>query len=275
MHWLVVDETNKNPTLGQFFILGGLVFTDEQIPLVNEAVEEIRAAAGYRDGDSFKFQISARPSHVDAAQATAAKKELIARLGDIGVRMVTYVLLHDIGVRKTEQERMQMGLNTLAWTYHRLLEVENSTGCMIIDRDDQQHKHLAHLFQSGIKVGGNPSRTVRDRIQFFGMTSNNASHLSSAVDVALGGFRFCVNAANLDADAGGHLVANTIFAPLSNLLWGVQEGEIRRIGGYGFVARPAIVNIPKYAQRYERLRAKLIEYSASVAEETPTPDSPA
>lgn len=273
MHWLVVDETNKNPVSGQFFILGGLVFTDEQIPLINDAVEKIRSDAGYQDGDSFKFQISARPAHVDAVHATEAKKALIASLGEIGVRMLTYVLLHDIGSNKSEQERMKMGMNTLAWAYHRLLEAEGASGCMIIDRDDQQHKHLAHLFQNGIKVGGNPARTVRDRIKFFGMTSNNASHLSSAVDVALGGFRFCVNAANLDADAGGHLVANTIFAPLSELLWGVDQGEVKRIGGYGFLARPENVRIPRYAERYEGLRAKLREYSSSIAEENPNSES--
>lgn len=267
MHWLVVDETNKNPIKGQFFILGGLVFTDEQIPLVNSAVEQIRLEAGYRDGDSFKFQISARPDHVDSAKATEAKKRLIAKLGELGVRMMTYVMLHDIGIRKTEQDRMAMGLNTLAWAYHRLLEFESAKGCMIIDRDDKQHKHLTHLFQNGIQIGDSRPRAVRDRIQFFGMTSNNASHLSSAVDVALGGFRFCVNAADLDDDAGGHLVANSIFAPLSELLWGVDQAGKKRIGGYGFLARPESVRVSKFAKRYSDLRARLIEYSSSVVDE--------
>lgn len=270
MHWFVIDETNKNSTPGKFFIVGGLVLRAKQIKKVDRAVEKIRRKYGYQDGDSLKFQISARPAHISVQDATAAKKAVIKALVKLDVRMITYVLLHDIGVNRTEQERMQMAINTLSWGFHRMLVAEDSAGAIFVDRDDTQHAHLATLFQHGLSVG---KRTIvlRDRIKFFGMTANNESHLSSAVDIALGGFRFCVNAANLDATHGAHMTARSIFKPLSRLLWGVKRGAVRRIGGYGFHARPVEVRAPRYERRYEELRAKLQEYSRS----DPTEDAAA
>lgn len=272
MHWFIADETNKNPALGQFFIVGGLVVTDEQIAQVHNAVEEIRWKCGYQDGDSLKFQLAARPAQVTPEQATRAKKLVISALGELGIRMLTYVLLHDIGVGRNEQERMKMALNTLTWAFYRMLAAESANGVMLIDRDDHQHEHLRQLFQRGISVQSHSSQ-VRDRIHLFGMTTNNASHLSSAVDVALGGFRFCVNSAHLEEEHGAHLTARSIFEPLSSLLWGVQEGSIRRIGGYGFHARPIEIRVDSYNARYRTLRDRLQQYSRSEASEDAASDA--
>lgn len=267
MHWFVVDETNKNPKSGQFLVIGGLVFRPKQVKKIHDAIERIRTKYGYRDGDSLKFQVAARPAHVTIEDATNAKRAVIKTLAKYKVRMVVYVILHDIATNKSERERMEMGLNTLAWAYHRLLGVEKATGAMIIDRDDGQHGHLAHLFQNGIKVGSSTPQ-VRDRVAFFGMTANNASHLSSAVDIALGGFRYCVNAASLEDEHSAHMTAKSIFKPLSRLVWGVKQGDVRRLGGYGFHARPLDVRVPHFASKYEQLRGRLNQYSRAEAAES-------
>jgi len=273
VHSFVIDETNKNSTAGQFLIVGGLVFRPKQMVKVHDAVEKIRLKYGYRDGDSLKFQISARPAHVSIQDATAAKKAVIKKLGKYKVRMITYVILHDIAASSSEQERMKMALNTLAWGYHRLLKSDDADGMMLIDRDDQQHPHLVSLFQNGLSVERR-NLVLRDRIRFFGMTANNESHLSSAVDIALGGFRFCVNTAGLDEAHSAHMTANSIFGPLSSLLWSEKRGVTRRIGGFGFHARPKSVRVQRYQEQYDELRQKLSEYSRSEAGEdtTPTPE---
>lgn len=273
MHWFVVDETNKNSVSGQFFIIGGLVFSEDQIEKVHAAIELIRFRRGYRRGDKLKFQTSARPAHVTIEDALAAKQEVISVLRDTGVRMITYVLLHDVGASQSEQVRMEMGLNTIAWAYYRLLGMENAWGCMMIDRDDKQHSHLVTLFQEG--VGGATKRTLADRIKFYGMTSDNASHLSSAVDIALGGFRFCVNAAGKDAVSNtGQLTVQNIFQPLSELLWGVDVEGKRHIGGFGYLERPKSVRAHIYQEKYDNLKRKLESYSGSSAAPTDGADEP-
>jgi len=273
MHWFVVDETNKNSVSGQFFIIGGLVFREDQIEKIHSAIEIIRLQRGYRRGDKLKFQSSARPEHVTIENALAAKQEVISALRTIGVRMITYVLLHDVGAGKSEQARMEMGLNTLTWAYYRLLATENAWGCMMIDRDDKQHGHLVTLFQEG--VGSASKTSLRDRIKFYGMTSDNASHLSSAVDIALGGFRFCVNAAGKDSvtDAGQVTVQN-IFQPLSELLWGVEVEGKRHIGGFGYLERPQVVRAHTYREKYDILKRKLESYSGSSATPVDGADEP-
>ncbi|WP_412168715.1 hypothetical protein ACLUS2_005925 [Curtobacterium flaccumfaciens pv. flaccumfaciens] len=263
MYLFLVDETNKNPVHGNFFILGGLVFTPEQVAAVHQAVQRIRAEHGYQDGDSFKFQTAARPPHVTVEQSRQAKEQVIAALGEAGVRLLTYVVLHDIAMNQDEQKVMEMGLNTITWAYYRLLRADSAEGSMLIDRDDKQHNYLAHLFQHGVQPGSHPL-SMQDRILLYGQTSNNASHLSSAVDIALGGFRYCVNAASRETEKESEqVVAANIFAPLSKLLWGVQRPDVRQVGGYGFHTRPSDVRKPAFAAKYDELRAKLASYSNS------------
>lgn len=270
MHTFMTDETNKNFVAGQFFIYGGLVATDEQLIAVHEAVAGIRDKYGYLPGDSFKFHTHSRPSQVTVGNAKAAKQEVVERLGQIGVRMIVYVILHDIAQSKSESEVMNYALNTVAARYHRLLEIEQSHGLMVIDRADDQHGHLENLFQHGIKIDGWSMR-LDDRILSFAMTSDNTTHLSSAVDIALGAFRYCVNT------AGGHgrdVVATDIFPPLAELVWGIDVNGIKQVGGYGYVARPQNIRVPAYANKYAQLGRALENYSNASASELPSVNLP-
>lgn len=263
MYWFVTDETNKSPVPNQFFIYGGLVATDEQVVEITRGVEAIRSKFGYVSGDSFKFNLKSRPDQVTIDQSRQAKTELVALLNKIGVRMIVYVILHDIAAKKADAEVMEYALNTVASSYHRLLHAEDANGVMMMDREDGQHNHLSKLFQTGIKID-NWSHRLDDRILFFGMSSDNASHLSSAVDIALGAFRYCVNTAG---GAGQEVVAKEIFPPLAELIWGVQKGDVKHIGGYGYIARPKTVNHYPYAARYAQLTEALKVYAASDTKE--------
>ena len=257
MHWFVTDETNKNSVAGQFFIYGGLVVTDEQTVQINDAVANIRSRYGYLPGDSFKFNLKSQPQHVEREQSKAAKQEIVAKLEEIGARMIVYVILHDIAASKTDEEVMNYALNTVASSYHALLIDEGAYGLMLIDRADEQHAHLGSLFQLGINID-NWTAPLADKIVLFGMTANNESHLSSAVDIALGAFRYCVNTAG---GSGSELVASEIFPPLARIIWGKSTGEGRRLGGYGYVSRPVEVRSAAYAAHYTTLASSLERYS--------------
>lgn len=264
MHVFMIDETNKNPVPGDFFVVGGLAFTDAQIAQVHESVTEIRRRHGYQPSDNLKFQTSARPKHVSIDAATQAKQDVIQALSDHGVRMIVYVLLHDIGISQGERNRMAYAINTLASTYHKLLRLENASGLFLIDRDDHQYPLMEDIFRNG--VGAERKFPLSDRIHLFGQSANGASNLSSAVDIALGGFRFCVNHATRSDQLGPRSgdVAKTIFSGLSNLLWGESRDGMKYIGGRGYIERPQTPPyVASYRIKYEELRSKLMEYGSS------------
>jgi hypothetical protein len=262
VHLFIVDETNRDYVANQFFIVGGLVFTPEQADAIDASVKEIRAEAGYLPGDSFKFDTRARPQQVTIDGAKAAKTRLVTSLRDAGARMIAYAILHDLCMNQSYDTRMNFALNTLVYAYWSLLRMERSNGIMLLDRDNGRYDHLEHLFQNGLQFSGGRSRRVSDRIRLFGMTNDNASNLSSAADVALGAFRYCVNTVG---GRGRDEVAREMFPPLAEIMWGVQHGDVKRIGGYGYHTRPQRVGKSEFRLLYENLNSTLMEYANAEA----------
>lgn len=258
MHWFLVDETNKDYVAGKFFIVGGLVFTEQQVEQVDQLARAVRLQYGFQRGDSLKFDTNSRPAHITIEAHRGAKQALIAGLRDIGVRMVAYVILHDLCREQPYDVRMNFALNTLVYAYHDLLSRENVTGAMLIDRDNDRYDHLESLFQNGLDFEGR-SFWVDQRIRLFGMTNDNASHLSSATDVSLGAFRYCVNAAG---GWGSDAVAAAMFPPLAEMMWGVENDKgVKHVRGFGYHPRPNAVRVPAYQERYAALGGALEKYS--------------
>lgn len=258
MYWFLVDETNKDFAAGKFFIVGGLVFTEEQFEQVDALVRAVRHQYRFGRGDSLKFDTNSRPAHIDAKNHRDAKQALIQGLRDIGVRMLAYVILHDLCKSQTYHVKMNFALNTLVYAYYDLLGREKATGVMLIDRDNDRYDHLEHLFQNGLDFNGR-TFSVDERIHLFGMTNDNASHLSSATDVALGAFRYCVNAAG---GWGSDTVAQAMFPPLGAMMWGIENSEgVKQVRGYGYHPRPHEVRVPAYQERYTALGKALEQYS--------------
>lgn len=258
VHWFLVDETNKDYVAGKFFIVGGLVFTEQQVEEVDQLARAVRDEYGFQRGDSLKFDTNSRPAHVSIEAHRNAKQALIRGLRDIGVRMLAYVILHDLCREQPYNTRMNYALNTLVYAYHDLLNHENTTGVMLIDRDNDRYDHLESLFQNGLDFEGRKFR-VDQRIRMFGMTNDNASHLSSATDVSLGAFRYCVNTAG---GWGSDAVARAMFPPLAEMMWGVENDTgIKHVRGYGYQPRPIDVRVPSYLERYTALGSALEQYS--------------
>ncbi|MBL3699655.1 hypothetical protein [Leucobacter luti] len=259
MYLFLVDETNAGFVPNKFFILGGLVFTEEQVPLVDAAVKARREEYGYRNGDSFKFNTHTRPEQVSIENFRLAKQAVISDLREIGVRMIVTVVLHDVAGQEPDR-LMEWGLENVAYPYHKLLGEESAQGFMLMDRDNQRYDFLESFHQHGFDYSGS-RKSVQDRILLFGMTNDNASHLASATDIALGAFRYCVNAAGGE---GRDEIAASMFRDLSHLMWGVEkENGVRQIGGYGYhpSPKPSTVYHPPYRARYERLATALKEYA--------------
>lgn len=261
MYTFLVDETNKNFESGNFFIVGGLVLRPDQVDAVDASVRKHAAEAGFRPGDSFKFSTSERPQHITPQQHSIAKAGVVSDLRTIGVRMIAAVIMHDIAQSKGYETQMNYSLNTVARAFHKLLCAENATGMMFIDRDNDRYDHLETLFQTGLEFQGGSNKVLNDRIRMFGMTSDNASNLSSAADIALGSFRYCVNVA---AGKGKEDVARQIFSDLSRIFWGAVDntGNLM-IRDYGYHPQPRIESVRNinHKQRYEDLSMSLAQFS--------------
>lgn len=260
MHLFLVDETNRDYVENHFFIVGGLVFTPEQVDAVDAAVSACRHEAGFQPGDSFKFDTNSRPAHVSIDDHREAKRLLIEKLHEIGVRMIVSVVLHDLAANQDYDTRMEWALNTLAGAYRQLLTADGARGMMLMDRDNDRFDHLEYLFQHGLRMYTGTHIGVSDRIRLFGMTNDNASNLSSAADITLGAFRYCANTAVGD---GREPVARAMFPTLARIMWSRFDGTIDRIGGYGYHARPRLdrIGVPDMRARYEALSAALAAYA--------------
>src|SRR5699024_1871000 len=95
----------------------------------------------------------------------------------------------------------------------------------------------------------------------FGMTSDNSSNLSTAADIDLGPFRYCVNA---QSGKGKVDVARNIFSNLSRIFWyGVEEKGKVTVKGYGYHPQPQVESVrnPVFQQRYDDLSDSLTQFS--------------
>lgn len=259
MYLFLVDETNAGYVPDQFFILGGLVVTEEQVPKVDAALKARRLEYGYKNGDSFKFNTHTRPEQVTIEQFRLAKQAVISDLKEIGVRLIVTVVLHNVA-KENPDRLMEWGLSNVAASYHRLLTREEAVGFMLMDRDNKRYDFLESFHQHGFDYNGS-RKSVQDRVLLFGMTNDNASHLASATDIALGAFRYCVNAAG---GQGRGDIAAGMFRDLSQLIWGEEDAKgVRHLAGYGYIPSPdpSTVRVNEYREKYERLATALAEYA--------------
>jgi hypothetical protein len=249
MYWFFTDETNLEPNQGTFFMYGGLIMTPEQIRLVDESLERIRAEYGYGATDSFKFQTSSRPRHITQDKWTASKLAALEEAARIGVEMIVYIVHHKIAAEP--DKRIEYALNSVLdhFDSHYLGE-KNDVGAVCVDRLDPKfgYKYLRQRFQA--------PQDVR-RIIHYSMSCDGASHVSSLVDIALGSFRYSANTA---MGSGSDQVAHKLFPWVSRLMWQKRVGKHIQIRGYGFLQFPRLIKVPSYKAEYDQLRSKLANY---------------
>ncbi|TMU93680.1 hypothetical protein [Streptomyces sp. DASNCL29] len=261
MHWLFADETNVTPDQGKFFIYGGLVATPDQIVACHKALKEIRSRFGFTDTDQFKFHTRSRPEQIPLSDWNQAKSEALKAGHTAGVRMLVYVVHHGIAKGAEGSAKVEFALNTLIshFDLRYLRQYANAYGAVCIDRIDEDfgYRHLRDRFQKPLSLPGG-REVALERVVHYSMTCDGASHMSSLVDLAVGGFRYCVNAA---MGAGKGEVAEQVIRPIADMMWGVQRGDKFQIGDYGLVKRPIVVKSEAFKADYDELTRLLGEYS--------------
>jgi hypothetical protein len=251
VHILLADETNRQPTHNaKFFVYGGLILQMGDLPLLHDRIAQIRERAGYCAQDDLKFDTHARPTCVPQGAATEAKRQVLEVCRELGAKFIAYVALHDIIQRQDPDDQLLFAANTVISQFNRYLRnVAHDDGICIVDNLPVKGswQYLAEKFTVGLTV--NDAHYPLDHIRLFAATCNNASHASSAMDIVLGTFRYCINnPANREAAA-------TMMGDVVNLMWHERDGRTIKALGRGLVMRPKRehIRVDAYKAEYDGL----------------------
>jgi hypothetical protein len=250
MYILLTDETNRTPSKdAKFFIYGGLFFPVDKLNELDVEIEKIRIFAGYRAGDEFKFDTRSRPGHVSFAKSTQAKSQVIDLCLKTGCKFIAHVILHDIIKNQDQEKQVQWAADYVISRYNQYLSECGSAGICIVDNlpGKSQFKYLSDKFSFGLTIS--VSHKIRlDKIKLFAASCSNASNVSSAMDIVLGSFRYCINNPK-NPEAARIMMKNVV-----NLMWHERKGEELNVIGKGLILRPDLSNISiKYKQEYLEL----------------------
>lgn len=249
MHLLFTDETNLPTDPGaKFFAYGGLIIPPNRLADLHDGVAEIRRKAGYRPHDELKFQTAARPKHVSVEQCTQAKNAVVDLCIRLECKFIAYVVLHAIARTQEVETLVSWGASHVIGKFNYYLTTQQSKGVVVVDRLPQASEYglLTERFTQGLTFPGEKP-VVLDRVVLFASSCSNASHASTAMDVVLGSFRYCINQPkNVDA-------ARAMMLNLSKLIWCERDGEHLYAFERGLVFRPKTVKKADYAKEYDAL----------------------
>lgn len=150
---------------------------------------------------------------------------------------------------RTPKEKITMAADSVIGRFNYFLTGEGADGICIVDNlpEKAQWNYLSEKFQNGLSLPEEARFVPLERIQLFGATCINASHVNSAMDIILGAFRYSINnPKNRDA-------ASLMMKKVASMMWG--RGEHLR--EYGFILRPKEIQKPYYKAEYETLVAHL------------------
>lgn len=258
MHLLLTDETNTKETqAAKFFVYGGLIVPMQNLSVLDERISKARTDAGYSSKDILKFDTNSRPKHITQDAATTAKSTVIDACIDLDCKFIAYVVLHAIAKRNQPVENIRWGADHVIGKFNYFLKCTDSFGIVAVDRLPQntEFSWLSEKFSTGLKLGN--EYVSLDRIKLFSSTCINASHISSAMDIALGSFRYCINQ-NAPND-----VTREMMRKLTRLIWCTQDGETLHAFEKGLIFRPTVVSHPPFKAEYDNL---LIRINALIGE---------
>lgn len=253
MHILATDETNLSPSgQARYFIYGGLLLSADALGPLHDRITEIRRAADLRPSDKLKFATRERPDHVDPDVYTAAKQEVITACHDLGVRFMAYLVHHNIATGG-QDELVRFAVNTIVSKFNfDFLPDVRDTGIVIFDRLPMKadFDFMREKFTFGITMPNGVARPL-SRVHAYTTSCDGASHLSSAVDIVLGAFRYCVN------ETGRDEISAAIFPDVARMLWGRERAGVTYIREAGLLLRPLNIRAPRYVREYDELVERL------------------
>lgn len=194
VYLMYADETNLEE-LGhtKFFIYGGLMIGVDAVEDLSTQIDNIRERHDFSPEDSLKFQAGSRPRHIDRDAWNTAKGEVVDACCDAGANFVA-VLVHHRIARNKRDKLVEWQLNTLLGEFNLALHERDDVGIFLMDRlaDGSEYRLMSDRFRRGSETTWGKPRTY-PRVVAYASTCDGASHLSSAQDIVLGTFGYCVN----------------------------------------------------------------------------------
>ncbi len=253
MQILFTDETNVDPSKSvRFFVYGGLLMPVDVLPELDERIESIRESTGFLPGDDFKFRSASRPAQVSHKKHKVAKAEVMSACQDFGCTFIVHVVHHEVIKNQKPKQQVAWAADYVIGRYNLYLQEIDDCGICVMDnlpgKSKDGYQYLAEKFTRGLVLsGGNNLRLTR--IKLLATSCNNASHASSAADIVLGSFRYCINE---DKALGAALA---MIPDVVRLLWHdrLKDGGCKTIGR-GLIIRPPLDRVkrgyPKFHQDY-------------------------
>ena len=249
MQLLCTDETNlPSDPAAKFFVYGGLVLPADSLFDLHTRVAGIRKQFGYEPTDTLKFSTASRPPQVTVPEATAAKQQVVNACIDLGCVFIANVVLHAIAKNTSQDELIRRGANHVIGRFNRYCYELDEYGICLIDRlpGGLEYRYLSDKFTRGLDFEDG-STVALGRVVLFAATCNNASNLSSAVDIVLGSFRYCINQPkNIEA-------ARTMMAGVTKMVWHKRIGDVLHVGERGLILRPKTIRVAEYRAEYDAL----------------------
>ena len=252
MYLLLTDETNLRPTNKiKFFVYGGLIIPLEKFEELHRKIKEVREKAGYKPKDLFKFDTNTRPKHVTKESATKAKRSVVELCLNSKCSFIVYVIHH--GIAYDQEKRLLWAADHVIGRFNQYLQKINNSGICLVDSFpiEGESKYLKEKFTTGLKLQDGSSIDL-ENIKLFGNTGINASHVSSAVDIILGSFRYCIN--NPKNTAAASLMMKRVMS----MLWHeISDGRLL-LKDKGLILRPVDPGCEPYKTDYNNLLDSMI-----------------
>jgi hypothetical protein len=254
MYLLFTDETNQQPSDSiSFFIYGGIVIKDEALIPISDGIDSIRVKYGFSKSDDFKFDTRTRPENITIDSFSKAKCELVELCIKNKVCFITYVIHHEIQKNQELDQKLEWAADYVIGRFNIFLEEHNDYGLCIIDNlpTKSQYKYLSRKFVIGNNVEG--CIKPLNKIKLFATTCSNASNYSSAMDIILGCFRYCIN------DPKNISIAKTMMNNVVGMMWGKHENGVHSVIKRGLIFRPEIDDIKssRLKTEYQALLSRL------------------
>lgn len=176
-------------------------------------------------------------------------------------KFIACLILHRIATKELVGE---FTLNSLLAVFNnKFLKEKGGYGMVLVDRlpdNSAAYSMLKRKFQDGLSIETTGNMIKLDRIMLYATTCDGASHLSSAVDIVLGGLRWVVNAQGRSTPG---TTERKIFTNVAGMMYGKEDGDTLKVRNYGLILRPETVIVPAYQAEYD----SLVEYMTELAQD--------
>jgi len=252
MFILLTDETNTNEGKNaKFLVYGGLFFPMVNLERLHSGIDKIRKAQGFKTDDKLKWDTNSRPKHVSLENFKRAKSAVITFSKKCECKFIAYVIHHKIAKGAAlSDHKLTYAADHVIGAFNYFLQAEGKArGICLVDPMpiNSPDAYLKEKFTDGLCQNQTKTYTALSNILLFGETVINASHASSAMDIVLGAFQYCINNPS-------YKVCKEIMPKVADMMWYQERKGEKYIRDYGLIVRPkGTIKVAEYQKDYTDL----------------------